>query len=227
MRLKNNYFIKICLLVVCTLCTDVPGQATNSGSIPESIWYKNRILMMSLFIVLFFFFVRVSIYLYRKQKEKKQVILRKIKTEDTIAESDDKQEKVIHPENNLITDDYHQHQLFERLHTYLLEEKNFTKTDINTNRLISELSTNRSYLFDAVKTATGKTLLEYIHSLRLEEAKLLLETTDEVIDTIATVCGYSSVRTFYRLFRAKYNMSPASYRQMIRKKKKQQIIHNE
>ncbi|MCD8080203.1 MAG: helix-turn-helix domain-containing protein [Bacteroides sp.] len=112
--------------------------------------------------------------------------------------------------------DRSQRELFLRLREYLVKDKNFTKTSIDTSRLVTTLSTNRTYLFEAVKSVAGKTLQEYINCLRLEEGRKLLETTDELIESIAAVCGYNSVRTFYRLFRSTYEMSPAVYRKMVK-----------
>ncbi len=111
--------------------------------------------------------------------------------------------------------DRNQRELFLRLHAYLVEDKNFTRMKINASELVTALSTNRTYLFEAVKAVTGKTLQQYINHLRQEEARQLLETTDELIEAIAAICGYNSVRTFYRLFRQTYHMSPAVYRKTV------------
>jgi transcriptional regulator GlxA family with amidase domain len=60
--------------------------------------------------------------------------------------------------------------------------------------------------------ATGLTPLEYVHTLRLEEAKQLLETTDLPIDAIANEVGYEDGSFFRRLFRRKVSLSPHAYR---------------
>jgi AraC-like DNA-binding protein len=107
-----------------------------------------------------------------------------------------------------------QRQLVAQLNKYLHSDRNFAQPDIDTNELIRILATNRSYLYEAVKTITGKTLQEYINFLRLNEAKRLLETTNELVETIAATCGFNVPRTFYRQFREQYNISPAEYRKM-------------
>ena len=60
--------------------------------------------------------------------------------------------------------------------------------------------------------ATGMSPLEYIHTLRLEEAKQLLETTDMPVEAVATEVGYQDASFFNRLFRRKVQLTPAGYR---------------
>ena len=62
------------------------------------------------------------------------------------------------------------------------------------------------------KLATGMTPLEYVHTLRLEEAKHLLETTCQPLEEVAAQVGYDDATFFARLFRRKVNLSPAQYR---------------
>lgn len=60
--------------------------------------------------------------------------------------------------------------------------------------------------------ATGLSPLEYVQTLRLEEAKHLLETGSEPIDAVANAVGYEDAGFFGRLFRRKVNLTPAQYR---------------
>ena len=62
------------------------------------------------------------------------------------------------------------------------------------------------------KLATGMTPLEYVHTLRLEEAKHLLETTCQPLEEVAAQVGYDDATFFARLFRRKVNLGPAQYR---------------
>jgi transcriptional regulator GlxA family with amidase domain len=60
--------------------------------------------------------------------------------------------------------------------------------------------------------ATGMAPLEYVHTLRLEEAKQMLESTDQPIEAIANEVGYEDAGFFSRLFRRNVNLTPAQYR---------------
>ncbi len=60
--------------------------------------------------------------------------------------------------------------------------------------------------------ATGVSPLEYAHTLRLEEAKQMLESGDRPIEAIANEVGYEDAGFFSRLFRRQVNLTPAQYR---------------
>ena len=62
------------------------------------------------------------------------------------------------------------------------------------------------------KLATGLTPLEYVHTLRIEEAKHLLETTALPVEAIAEQVGYEDAAFFGRLFRRKVQLSAPQYR---------------
>jgi transcriptional regulator GlxA family with amidase domain len=72
---------------------------------------------------------------------------------------------------------------------------------------LSERSFNRRFV-----SATGLTPLEYVHTLRLEEAKHMLERSKEPIEAIANEVGYEDTSFFSRLFKRKVQLTPAQYR---------------
>ncbi len=53
---------------------------------------------------------------------------------------------------------------------------------------------------------------EYVQSLRMEQAKHLLTTSQQQVDSIARLCGYDDVRFFRRLFRRNSGLTPLAYR---------------
>ncbi len=66
------------------------------------------------------------------------------------------------------------------------------------------------------KQATGMAPIEYVHTLRLEEAKQLLESGDKPIEAVAQEVGYEDAAFFGRLFRRKVGVTPAQYRKRFR-----------
>ena len=60
--------------------------------------------------------------------------------------------------------------------------------------------------------ATGYAPLDYIQSLRIEEAKQMLETTGDAIDDIASLVGYDEPNSFRRLFKRTTGITPHQYR---------------
>ena len=60
--------------------------------------------------------------------------------------------------------------------------------------------------------ATGMAPLEYVHTLRLEEAKQMLESGDTPVEGVANEVGYEDAGFFSRLFRRKVGLTPVQYR---------------
>jgi len=71
--------------------------------------------------------------------------------------------------------------------------------------------TERSFL-RRFKKATGQSPIEYIQTLRIEEAKQLLETSDISLDEIGAQVGYSEPSAFRHLFRKLVGETPSAYR---------------
>ncbi|RZT97771.1 GlxA family transcriptional regulator [Rivibacter subsaxonicus] len=66
------------------------------------------------------------------------------------------------------------------------------------------------------KAATGCSLLEYLQSVRIEQAKHLLETGGTPLDEIVAECGYADVSSFRRLFKRLTGLTPGQYRRLFR-----------
>lgn len=62
------------------------------------------------------------------------------------------------------------------------------------------------------RLATGMAPLEYVHTLRIEEAKHLLETSALPLEAVAQEVGYDDAAFFGRLFRRQVGLSAAQYR---------------
>lgn len=73
---------------------------------------------------------------------------------------------------------------------------------------LSERSFNRRF-----HKATGYRPMEYVQTLRIEEAKQMLESTRTPIDEIACEVGYVDSNFFRRLFKRMVGVTPARYRQ--------------
>ena len=62
------------------------------------------------------------------------------------------------------------------------------------------------------KQATGLSPMEYVHALRLEEAKQVLEAAEDPVEAVAQAVGYEDAAFFGRLFRRKVGLTPTQYR---------------
>ncbi len=71
--------------------------------------------------------------------------------------------------------------------------------------------TERS-LLRRFRRATGQTPADYIQTLRIEEAKQMLETTGARIEEVAESVGYTETSSFRNAFRRRVGMSASDYR---------------
>jgi len=67
------------------------------------------------------------------------------------------------------------------------------------------------------KRATGYHPMDYVQTLRVEEAKELLESCAHAIDEIGREVGYEDPASFRRLFKRKTRLTPAAYRRQFGK----------
>ncbi|KAA9005336.1 response regulator [Paenibacillus spiritus] len=74
------------------------------------------------------------------------------------------------------------------------------------------------YLGQAFIKKNGISLLEYVHDLRIEEAKKRLGESEETIRLIAEETGYQHYHHFLKEFEKRTGMKPAAYRQLQQSK---------
>lgn len=68
------------------------------------------------------------------------------------------------------------------------------------------------YVSRLFRENTGRSFLEYVHWLRINNAATMLITTDKLITDIAYETGFESLRTFSRVFREVKRKTPREYR---------------
>ena len=84
--------------------------------------------------------------------------------------------------------------------------------DITKEQLAKIACSSVRNLSRKFKECTGETVYEYIHRLRLENAKkLLIETDDRIID-ICTSSGFNDISFFNKVFKKALGMTPREYR---------------
>lgn len=65
------------------------------------------------------------------------------------------------------------------------------------------------------RAATGKKPMEYVHALRVEEARQMLETTDMAVAAVGEEVGYDDTASFRRIFKRRTGLTPAEHRRMF------------
>ncbi len=62
------------------------------------------------------------------------------------------------------------------------------------------------------RSATEYQPMDYVHVIRIEEAKQLLESSDISVEEVSHAVGYEDATSFRRLFKRKGGLTPAAYR---------------
>lgn len=164
---------------------------------------------------LLFLFLVVAVYcswrLYLKNKRLSAYMQEQDRMKETLSQL---KEEFKEATGSGTFDTQRNDELFKKLSDYLSTTQSYTRTSLSAQELAKVLQTNTTYLYAAIKANTNQTLVEYIHSLRLEKAcQQLIKYPSKTIDRIAVDCGFKSTRNFYRLFRAKFEQSPSEYRE--------------
>jgi AraC-like DNA-binding protein len=195
---------------------------------------KSVIAGLSVACMAMLIIVAIVVWNRRRIALKNRGLYRQIKEQDRLTEKIEQLEKLLeetkkteiqageeaHPAS---LEEIQNLKIVSRVKEYLFSDRNFAKPEMNIDKIVETLEISRTYLFQAVKSVTGKTAQDFIHTLRLEEAKRLLEETTELIEIIAQKCGYNK-RTFHRQFRELYNITPAEYRETMKREEKRKEL---
>jgi YesN/AraC family two-component response regulator len=84
--------------------------------------------------------------------------------------------------------------------------------DLTLSLIAQKFNLSRYYLCKLFSRTTGFSLTEYLHNVRIKEAKLLLANSNLRISEIAERTGYNDVTYFCRVFKKLMGMSPVKYR---------------
>ena len=90
-------------------------------------------------------------------------------------------------------------------------EENFSK-GVVIDEIARHVRISPRHFKRRFKQATGHAPMQYLQLVRIEAAKMKLETTRETIDEITQYIGYEDSSTFRRLFRQHTQLSPREYR---------------
>ncbi|MBC2715628.1 MAG: AAA family ATPase [Desulfobacteraceae bacterium] len=89
--------------------------------------------------------------------------------------------------------------------------------DITRDTIADVIGISPNYLGKNFKLYTGKKIGDYINDLRIQKAAEKLKNTDDGITEIAFDVGFSSLRSFYRLFFNYMNITASEYRKSNKK----------
>jgi DNA-binding response OmpR family regulator/nitrogen-specific signal transduction histidine kinase len=130
----------------------------------------------------------------------------------TLKNTYTKQIQFLTPKQEIESDD---EKLLNKVMLYL--EENLTNTQLSVEELSRHVGMSRSSLYTKLLELTGQTPVEYIRSVKLNKAAVLMETSDMNIAQIAYSVGFATPNYFAKSFKAKFNMLPSEYLNRVRK----------
>ncbi|MDJ1017507.1 MAG: AraC family transcriptional regulator [Paracoccaceae bacterium] len=84
---------------------------------------------------------------------------------------------------------------------------------VGASALVAEAGRGHEHVCRAMKAHLGLTPTAYINRIRMEQAALMLASSNAPIADVALACGIENLSHFYRTFRGHYGRTPRSYRQ--------------
>ncbi|WP_066689129.1 response regulator [Christensenella intestinihominis] len=99
--------------------------------------------------------------------------------------------------------------IIQRVLRYLQE--NYA-SDIGLNDAAEQVQLTPSYLSSLFKQYYGKSFLQCLTNLRIEEAKRLLKDPEQKIADIAVKCGFSNSKYFDKIFKKQSGYTPTEFR---------------
>jgi len=91
-------------------------------------------------------------------------------------------------------------------------------SDISRDDLASIFRVSPNYLSNLFQRQSGTTFIEYLNSMRIKYACMLLESTNNTLDEISMSSGFNETSYFCRVFKKKTGMQPTLYRSRVRLK---------
>jgi len=94
-------------------------------------------------------------------------------------------------------------------------EKNMSNPDFSVEDLSRALLMSRSAVYKKMFLLTGKTPIEYIRTIRLEKAALLLQRTTKTVAEVAYETGFNNPKYFSRYFKRQFGVLPSAYHSTV------------
>ncbi len=93
-------------------------------------------------------------------------------------------------------------------------KEHFTE-DMNLDVLAREVGLSKNHLCTLFHTETGQNFVDYLHQIRIEQARELLATTDLRVSEVGFKVGYHDAKYFAKVFQKYQNCTPSEYRETI------------
>jgi transcriptional regulator GlxA family with amidase domain len=90
-------------------------------------------------------------------------------------------------------------------------EKNIADPDFSVESFSQALFMNRVTLYRKLLTLTGKTPIDFLRTIRLKKAALLLSKSGKSVAEVAYETGFNNPKNFTKQFKEEFNVLPSQY----------------
>jgi len=105
------------------------------------------------------------------------------------------------------------HSLIQRLTRLMEDQKPFLNSALKLQDVADLLGTNRTYITDNIKAATGQSFTQFVNTYRVKYAKELLSShPEEKISAIWAESGFATESSFFRTFKAVTGTTPSEWK---------------
>jgi len=199
---------------IASLATEQSKQILNQQVLDNlrKIHRQNNIILV---VVTLFFLVSIALIIilmqYRRIKLAHLVLVTRI--QDNLRLKEHREIYKGMPGNT-------EHRLDEQLTHVMLTQKPYLQKDITLQEMANILGSNKSYLSAYLNHHKNISFNDLLNRYRVEEICRLLSRTENdpfTFEYLAEQCGFRSRSTFYMAFKKFAGMSPATYRNHLRK----------
>ncbi len=104
---------------------------------------------------------------------------------------------------------------FEKVDSHIIDRQRYLDPNLGLEDLANELDMSSTHLSKIINTYSDYNFSDYINSLRIQQAKKLLNDKSFCRYTIVSIgleCGFNSKSTFYTAFKKFTSQTPSQYR---------------
>jgi|GEM_PF-2175040 len=102
--------------------------------------------------------------------------------------------------------------LQERLDNLLVTERIYVNPDLTIEDVASRLDITPRKLSSLLHNEMQTSFCQYVNGHRIDQAKQILSSTSERMESVGTMCGFNSYTSFYRTFVKIAGMTPSEWR---------------
>ena len=109
-------------------------------------------------------------------------------------------------------------QIFDKLCRLMEDEQLYTQPQLTRETLIERLGTNHTYFSKIIKEKANMNYAQFVNSYRINKAIAILSDKSQIgypLKKLSSDLGFSSVSTFYKLFKEATGISPSAYRKSL------------